>query len=132
VPAGDSAFSPAQQGRLQRAVQQAETQTGLCFTLVVGPIAGDPREQAERALARVADGRPVGAVVVLVDPGGRQLEIATTPVARRRVDDQACALVALSMTSSFSVGDLVGGLINGLRMLADAAGQGSPDRQLAG
>ena len=36
--------------------------------------------------------------------------------------DRACALAVLSMTGSFAAGDLVGGIVNGLRQLSDQAG----------
>ena len=39
--------------------------------------------------------------------------------------DRAAALAALSMRASLSVGDLVGALVNGLRMLSDQAGRTS-------
>ncbi len=117
-----SGFTPAQQARLEKACETAAAGSGFSFGLAVGPGAGgDLREEGERALARLADGRQVGAVLVVVDPGGRRLEILTTATARRRLTDSQCALAALSMTTSFGVGDVVGGLVNGLRMLADGA-----------
>jgi hypothetical protein len=129
-----SAFTASQAQRLERAAQTAGGQTGLLFSIVVGPgESDDPHIEAERLLAHVVDGRPVGAALVFVDPARRQLEIVTNAVARHRLDDQACALAALSMTTSFTVGDLVGGLVNGLRMLADAAGpRDAPRPQLVG
>jgi hypothetical protein len=47
----------------------------------------------------------------------------TTQTAGRRITDHAAGLVVLSMTSAFAVGDLVGGIVNGLRQLSDAAGR---------
>jgi len=58
-------------------------------------------------------------VVVAVDPGARSLEIVTGRTAAAMLDDRTCALAALAMTSSFSAGDLVGGIRNGLQVLAD-------------
>lgn len=118
-----SAFTPAQEARLAKALSAAEAGSGFRFALAVGPSesGGDLREEGERALARLADGRPVGAILVLVDPASRRLEILTTSAARRRLTDQQCGLAALSMTSSFGVGDLMAGLVNGIRMLADGA-----------
>ena len=40
----------------------------------------------------------------------------------KRLPNRACALAALTMRASFSNGDLTGGIVNGLRMLADSAG----------
>ena len=99
----------------------------------IGQGSGGPlREQAERALARLLDGQAVPAFVLLIDPGARQLEIVTSGPARRRLTDQQCGLAALSMTTSFGVGDLVGGIVNGIRMLADSAGVHDPHGAGAG
>lgn len=125
-----SGFTAAQRTRLQKACETAEEGSGFRFGLAIGPAEGDVREEGERALARLADGHPLGAVLVLVDPGGRRLEILTTGTARRRLTDQQCALAALSMTTSFGVGNLVGGLVDGLRMLADGAR--APDQPALG
>lgn len=117
-----SGFNDDQHSRLERAIEAAQQSSGWRFALAVGPgEGGDLREEGERSLARLVDGRPVGAVLVLVDPQARRLEILTTGAARRRLEDSACALAALSMSSSFGVGDLIGGLIDGLRMLGDAS-----------
>ena len=62
-------------------------------------------------------------MLILVARGARRVEIMTTHAGRRRITDHAAGLVVLTMTSSFSVGDLVGGLVNGFRQLADAAGK---------
>ena len=37
-----------------------------------------------------------------------------------------CALAVLSMTTAFSGADLGGGIVDGLRQIADAAGPGDP------
>jgi hypothetical protein len=57
-----------------------------------------------------------------VSPGQRLLHIVTGPDSARRLPNRACALAALAMRASFANGDLVGGIVTGLRMLADAAG----------
>jgi hypothetical protein len=61
-------------------------------------------------------------VLVLVSPGDRLLEVVTGETSSRRISDRACALAALSMTTSFAGGDLVGGIVTGIRMLAESAG----------
>jgi len=128
-----SGFTHDQSARLRKACESAEAGSGFRFGLAVGPgEGGDLREEGERALARLIDGRPLGAVLLLVDPGDRRLEILTTGTARRRLTDAQCALAALSMTTSFGVGDLVGGLVNGLRMLADGAAAPEHVAQLGG
>ena len=62
----------------------------------------------------------------------RQLEIVTGKESSRRLSDRSCALAALSMTTSFAGGDLVGGIVTGVRMLAESAGRElQPGRALA-
>jgi Domain of unknown function (DUF5130) len=118
VAAGD-AFSRDQLLRIESARTTAEGQTGLRFPLYVGPVTGEPRAFGSGLLARL-DHDDRGVVLVVVSPGQRCVEVVTSAVARSRLSDKACALAALSMTTSFGVGDLVGGLVSGLRMLAEA------------
>ena len=61
------------------------------------------------------------AVLIAVCPNQRVLEIVTGPRARRKLPDRDCKLAALSMTASFSGGDLAGGIVSGLAQLADHA-----------
>lgn len=123
------AFSPEQRARLEHAVATARRQSGISFSVCVGPIpAGcEPREHAEQLLHGIA-GPDEEAALVLVAPTERVVEVVTTPAARRRLSDQACGLAVLSMTTAFGLSDLVGGVVNGLRMLADAAGRPSLTR----
>lgn len=122
VVAGE-AFTREQHERLERARHAAETQTGLRFWLRVGEIDNDPRLEAERLLTNLIDSPRDAGVLILVAPGARRVEIMTTSHASRRITDQTAGLVVLAMTSSFSVGDLVGGIVNAFRQLADAAGK---------
>jgi uncharacterized protein DUF5130 len=122
VAAGE-AFSQDQRHRIERAIATAERETGLTFSIRVGPISDEPRLEAERLLANMGGNRePI--VLILIGPGERLLEVMTSPAARRRVSDHAAGLAVLSMVSSFGVGDIVGGIIAGIRQLADAAGPG--------
>jgi uncharacterized membrane protein YgcG len=133
-------FTLDERDRLQRAVHSAQEQTGMRFSVRVGDVRADPAIEAERLLANLADGPRDPAVLLQVAPGERHVEVLTTAAARRRISDQAAGLAVLTMTSSFTVGDLVGGIVNGLRQLADSAGrtggtQGAPDegaRRLSG
>lgn len=118
-----SAFSGPACARVDKSIAAAETQTGFTFSVCVGAAQGDSRSYAHTLLAALSASDPEnagGRVLVFVDPADRRLEILTSPTARQRLSDRACALTTLSMTTTFGVGDLVGGLINGLRMLADA------------
>ncbi|MCU1621576.1 MAG: uncharacterized protein JWL79_421, partial [Frankiales bacterium] len=83
---------------------------------------GDFRAASEQLHAALGD-RAHSAVLLVVAPGQRKVEIVTGPSARRRVPDRVAALAVLSMTSAFSGGDLAGGIIDGLRQLAEAAGR---------
>ncbi|WP_066071700.1 DUF5130 family protein [Frankia sp. EI5c] len=116
------AFTPEQADRLERARQAAQKQTGIRFAVRVGGLDGDPRLAAERLLGGLADPRQDEAVLIAVSPGQRFVRVVTTPAAKKRVSDAAAGLATLAMTSSFAHGDLVGGVITGLRQLADAAG----------
>jgi hypothetical protein len=126
VAAGE-AFTREQHERIERSRRAAEGQTGMRFWLRVGEFDRDPRLEAEHLLANLAESTRDPAVLILVAPGTRVVEIMTTAAAKRRITDQAAGLVVLTMTAAFGVGDLVGGLVNGLRQLADAAGRRGAD-----
>jgi uncharacterized membrane protein YgcG len=107
--------------RIARAVDVAEDETGLQLAVYVGPTSDDPRAQARAMLHELGhDLSP--AVLILVAPERRHLEIVTSPVAQQRLPDRHAALVAASMAASFAVGDLVGGICTGLAMIAQYAG----------
>jgi hypothetical protein len=121
--ASGEAFRQDQLDRLNRALLLAERQSGVSFHVRVGAVSGEPGAAAERLLADIVGDRAAAAdVLVLVSPGQRFVRVVTTPTARRRISDTAASLATLSMTSSFAVGDLVGGLVGGIRQLAEAAG----------
>lgn len=117
------AFSAEQLERLNRALDQAQKHSGIPFTVRVGALRGDVRLAAERILSTLVDNPDRDpAVLIVVSPGQCFVRVATTPAARKRVSNPAAGLAALTMTSSFSLGDLVGGLLTGLRQLGEAAG----------
>ncbi len=60
---------------------------------------------------------PAAAVLVAVDPARRSLEIVTGSIAARAIDQRACTLAAVTMTSAFEQGDLLGGLVRGIQLL---------------
>jgi uncharacterized membrane protein YgcG len=134
VPSGRSgedrgeAFTNGQVREISRACSTASAESGLHYSVFVGPVEGEIRDHAERLHAALG---PLASrsVLVLVAPGDRQLEIVTGKESARRLSDRACALAALSMTTSFSGGDLVGGIVTGLRMLSEAAGHELPARR---
>jgi uncharacterized membrane protein YgcG len=119
-------LSVSQQERIEHAVSQCRQQNGLDVSVVVGdlliPDLSGFREAAQTLHAALGD-RSHGAVLVVVAPGQRRVEVVTGPAARRRVPDRVAALAVLSMTSAFAGGDLAGGIVDGLRQMADAAGK---------
>lgn len=118
MPAGD-AFSARQEQDIAKAIDTAEAQSGLAFSVYVGSIEGDLRAQAVRLHRQLPEADR--AVLVVVDPRRNQLEIVTGLEAKRQVDDRAAALAAASMASTFALGDLAGGIVNGLGSLMEHA-----------
>ena len=119
-------LSVSQQERIEHAVSLCRSQNGLDVSVLVGDLnldgTGDFRAASEKLHAALGD-RAHSAVLVVVAPGQRKVEVVTGPSARRRVPDRVAALAVLSMTSAFGGGDLAGGIIDGLRQMADAAGR---------
>jgi hypothetical protein len=114
-------FSPVQLSRLDEALTLASRDTGLDFSVYLGELGEDSRTAAERLHAAIG---PEGAndVLIAVSPGERVVEVVTGPDANVRLSDRGAKLAVASMVASFKEGDLVGGLVSGLRMMADQAG----------
>lgn len=117
-------FSPVQLARLDEALTLASRETGLLFSIWLGDLGDD-------VPARVAElhGQLEGsaeAVLVAVSPEQRVVEVRSGPEARVRLPDRGAKLAVMSMVASFREGDLLGGLLSGLRMLADQAGGRRP------
>jgi hypothetical protein len=121
-------FSPRQLSRLDEALTLSSRETGLDFSVWVGALDEPTRAHVERLHAGLP--RPADGVLLAVSPGQRVLHSVTGEHSSRRLPDRAAALAALSMRASLSVGDLVGALVNGLRMLSDQAGR--PNERAAG
>jgi hypothetical protein len=114
-------FSPSQLSRLDEALTLACRETELLFTLWIGALGTRSRERAEELHASLGD-RAAESVVVAVSPGERVVEVVTGAESSRRIDDRAAKLAVMSMVASFKESDLVGGIVEGLTMLADQAG----------
>ncbi|HTR69081.1 MAG TPA: DUF5130 family protein [Mycobacteriales bacterium] len=125
VPSGDG-FTDAQMRDIERVVSAASERTGLNFSLYIGGADGDIRDAAEKLHASLGD-KASRSVLVVLDPGDRLLEIVTGEESARRLSDRACALAALSMTTAFAGGALTNGIVTGMLMLAEAAGEPPPD-----
>jgi hypothetical protein len=69
--------------------------------------------------------------VLHVDPKAGRVEIVTGPDAAARLDDHSCRLASTEMAAMCAAGDIVGGVVTGLRMLGDAVFWSSADRATA-
>lgn len=118
---GSGPFGLPELSRLDEALTMSSRETGLRFTLYIGDLGQRTRSRAEE-LHATSGGDPAESVLLAVSPGQRVVEVVTGHAAARRLPDRACALAVLSMTNSFAAGDLVGGIVNGLRQLSDQAG----------
>jgi uncharacterized membrane protein YgcG len=112
-------FSSRQLFRIDEALTAADRETGLTFSVYVGTLEEPLRESAEELLDALP--KPEDSVLVAVSPNQRALEIVTGLRAAKRIPDRACELAGMSMRASFQGGDLAGGVVVGLRMLADRA-----------
>ncbi|WP_410649118.1 DUF5130 family protein [Amycolatopsis sp. cmx-4-54] len=120
-PAGpNSPFTIQQLARLDEALTLASRETGLDFSVYLGDLGEDTRVTAEGLLSSTDN--PADGVIVAVSPGQRVIEIVTGTQARFRLPDRGAKLAVASMVASFKEGDLIGGLVNALRMLSDQAG----------
>lgn len=115
--AGDGPFTTTQLTRLDEALTLSTRETGLTFSVYVGEFHAPTRAHAEALFEQLTD----SSVLVAVSPGQRTLHIVTGPESSKRLPNRSCALAALAMRASFANGDLTGGLVTGLRMLADSA-----------
>lgn len=104
--------------QIRRAITQAEKRTDLNWSVFIGTLGDNPRAQAE---TRHAELGPAAAksVLIAVDPTAHRLEIVTGTHARTLLDDRSCALAAASMTSTFAVRDLDGGIAYGILAMVE-------------
>lgn len=138
--AAGEGLNPRQQERIEQVVERARRDNGLDLSVLVGDLEladlSQFRAAAERLHAALGE-RSASAVLIVVAPGQRRVEIVTGPEVRRRVPDRVSALAVLSMTSAFRGGDLASGIVDAARQITDAAGKGralpvsSPGGELA-
>jgi hypothetical protein len=115
VPGGDG-FTSAQRQQIDKAIRDAETVCRYEFSVFVGRAEGEPRAFAERLhSALVAPGH---SILVMVDPAAHALEVVTGADARRELEDHEVRLAVVEMQSQLALGDLVGGIVRGINMLA--------------
>jgi hypothetical protein len=116
----DHPFTGVQLSRLDEALTMAGRETGLRFSVYVGDLGADASARAAELHSELEGAAE--AVLVAVSPGQRVVEVITGPEARLRLPDRGAKLAVMSMVASFKESDLLGGLLSGLRMLADQAG----------
>lgn len=118
VNAGEP-LSPVETDAVERALADAQRNSGLQFNAYVGSLGDNPRAVATNLHSATAD--PARTVLVACDPKQRALEIVTGDIAGHGLTDGDCRLAAASMASSFQMGDFSGGLAGGIRQLAEMA-----------
>ncbi|WP_372452580.1 DUF5130 family protein [Pseudonocardia nigra] len=116
----DEPFTPVQLTRLDEALTLASRETGLRFSVYLGDLGADTGARSAELHGELEGASE--AVLVAVSPGQRVVEVVTGSEARLRLPDRGAKLAVMSMVASFKEGDLLGGLLSGLRMLADQAG----------
>src|SRR6476660_7899542 len=93
-------FTPVQLTRLDEALTLASRDSGLRFSVYLGELGANPTATAQRLHAGVEG----------------------SDEARVRLPDRGAKLAVMSMVAACKEGDLLGGLLSGLRMLGDQAG----------
>ena len=116
----DHPFTSMQLSRLDEALTLTSRETGLRFSVYLGDLGPEPTTRVAELHGRLEGSGE--AVLVAVSPEQRTVEVLTGAEARVRLPDRGAKLAVMSMVASFREGDLVGGLLSGLRMLADQAG----------
>jgi uncharacterized membrane protein YgcG len=129
--AGKTKLSKKAHGQVAAAVHAAEQETGLQFCVYLGPTETDARAHAEKMFVD-ADLHTRPAVLLLVAPPERRVEIVTAPSVRERISDQACQTAIEAMTADFRAGDFASGLSTGIAHLAAIAGPGTAPTDDAG
>ncbi|MBW0091364.1 DUF5130 family protein [Pseudonocardia sp. KRD-184] len=113
-------FTPVQLTRLDEALTLASRETGLRFSVYLGDLGPEVTARVAELHSQLEGSGE--AVLVAVSPEQRVVEVLTGAEARVRLPDRGAKLAVMSMVASFREGDLLGGLLSGLRMLADQAG----------
>jgi uncharacterized membrane protein YgcG len=117
VPAGER-LTTGQRYAVEESIRKAELASRAEFSVYVGPVDGDDSHAFATQLHNTLVA-PARSIMIVVDPDRRILEIVTGGWVRRTLSDAEAALAAETMGSSFSQGDLVGGLRAGIALLAD-------------
>ena len=117
--AGGDHLSNADRQAIDATIRKAEQLSRIEFTVFVGTAEGDPRSFATRLHnTLIASAR---SCLIMVDPSARAVEVVTGGHVRQRVSDKEVELAVGAMTTSFAADDLIGGLRQGISMIAEHA-----------
>jgi hypothetical protein len=116
----DQPFTRVELARLDEALTLTSRDTGLRFSVYLGDLGSEPTARVAQLHDQLEDSSE--AVLVAVSPEQRVVEVLSGAEARIRLPDRGAKLAVMSMVASFKEGDLFGGLLSGLSMLADQAG----------
>lgn len=119
-----------QHRRVVHSVKHAERITGAQFCVYLGPTSDDPRAHAH-ALFEEAGLHTGPAILLLVSPEGRRVEVVTSAETRDRVSDLTCSEVVTEMTGFFGRSDIAGGIVAGIERLQAAVGPASGEPSAA-
>lgn len=118
-------FSDTDMDRLSEALTMSSWETGIDFSVYIGDLGTDRRATLAK-LHRSFGASAPNTCLIAISPNERVVEIGVGEIAAKRLPDRSCNLAVLAMTANFEGGDLVGGIVNGLRMLSDQAGHPHP------
>lgn len=121
----DGPFTFTELDRLSEALTMSSLESDINFSVFIGDLGAD-RRGAIAQRHRSFGAKAANTCLIAVSPNERAVEIGVGEIAAKRLDDRACNLAVASMVSSFQGGDLIGGLVNGLRLLSEQAGRPHP------
>lgn len=113
-----SALSNSQRASLASIVNKAREISGYEFAVYLGPLEAG-RDSAVDLHAQLRS--PEAGVLVAVDPGRRTIEVVTGSYVAINLENRSCELAVLAMKSCFQADDLVGGVREGVTLLAEHA-----------
>lgn len=118
-------LSSTERAALDVTIRKAEQLCRAEFSVFVGKAVGDPRDFATSLHNSLV--APTRSILIMLDPDQHAVEVVTGGWVRRTLTDRQVELAVATMVRSFSDGDLVGGLRNGITQLAE---HGKPQNTL--
>lgn len=89
------------------------------FSVYIGDLGPDPVADARKVLAKAPE--PRNGALLAVSPNTRDVVVVSGSDVADRVNDRVAGLGVTAAVTSFKQGDLIDGLIAGLRVMATAA-----------